>query len=302
MKPRPEPGGLLLYWDYDTQRGAEQSRLGLQSWGPLERPNTARILKLLAEFGVRATFACVGYAAVSPDPRYDCRDQILEIHAAGHEVASHSYEHEFLPALTPARVRETARLSRDALEQLIGARVVSFVPPFNRPMHYPGRGAWSWTERRDGGAGHLSLPAFCEALAETGYQTCRISYRASWRTLIDQLTGRRTDRPVASEQISGLTCFRLNTAGGFNGSALERIRQAADGGGLAVVYGHPHSLTAQNSQSERWLRPFLAEAAELRRQGRLVDRLPRELVVDADVCALTPTLTPTPTRNAVEHE
>jgi peptidoglycan/xylan/chitin deacetylase (PgdA/CDA1 family) len=298
MKQRQEPGGLLLYWDYDTQRGAEQSRLGPQRWGPLERPNTVRILDMLAEFGVRATFACVGYAAVSRDPVYDCHAQIREIHAAGHEVASHSHEHEFLPALTPASMRETARLSRDALEQLLGARVVSFVPPFNRPMHYPSRGAMSWTERQDAGPGHLSLPAVCEALAETGYQTCRISYRASWRTLIDQITGRRTDRPIVSEQISGLTCFRLNTAGGFNGSALERIREAADGGGLAIVYGHPHSLTAENSQSERWLRPFLAEVAELRRQGRLLDRLPRELVAGAEVSPRSPT----PTRKVLERE
>ena len=65
MDQRQPPGRMLLYWDYDTQRGAEQSRLGPQTWGPLERPNTARILELLAEFQVRATFACVGYAAVS---------------------------------------------------------------------------------------------------------------------------------------------------------------------------------------------------------------------------------------------
>jgi hypothetical protein len=199
-------------------------------------------------------------------------------------------------------MRETARLSRDALEQLIGAPVVSFVPPFNRPMHYPRRGAWSWTERRDGGPGHLSIPAVCRALAETGYRTCRISYRPSWRTLTDQITGRPTDRWVAAESIAGLTCFRLNTAGGFNGSALERIQQVAGGGGLAVVYGHPHSLTAENSQSERWLRPFLAQVAELRRQGRLVDHLPRELVECADVPTLTLTPTLTPTREAIEHE
>jgi len=298
MRRSEQPGRLLIYWDYDTQRGAEQSRLGPQSWGPLERPNTARILEQLAEFEVRATFACVGYAAVSRDPVYDCRAQIQEIHAAGHEVASHSHEHEFLPALSPAPMRETARVCREALEQLIGAPVVSFVPPFNRPMHYPQRGAFSWTERRDAGPGHLSLPAVCDALAETGYRTCRISYRASWRTLRDQITGRREDRPIVSEKIAGLTCFRLNTDGGFNGSALDRIRQAANDGGIAVVYGHPHSLTGENSQAERWLRPFLAEVAELRRQGRLMDCLPRELVAGAEVC----TRTPTRTRKPFEYE
>jgi peptidoglycan/xylan/chitin deacetylase (PgdA/CDA1 family) len=272
------PGKLLLYWDYDTQRGAEQSRRGPQSWGPLEQPNTARILELLAETGVRATFACVGYAAVSRDPAYDCRDQIRAIHAAGHEVASHSHEHEFLPALTRAQARETARVSREALEDLIGAPVVSFVPPFNRPMHYPRRGAWSWSERREVGRAHLSLPALCEVLAEVGYQTCRVSYRPTWRTFVDRLTGREGDGPVEPEVIAGLHCFRLNAGCGFAQSALERVREVAGRGGLAVVYGHPHSLTAQNSQSERWLRPFLKEVAALRQEGRLTDLLPRDLL------------------------
>jgi peptidoglycan/xylan/chitin deacetylase (PgdA/CDA1 family) len=273
----PKSGGLLLYWDYDTQRGAEQSRLGVQRWGPLERPNTARILELLTEFGVRATFACVGYAAVSRDPAYDCRDQIREIHAAGHEVASHSHEHEFLPKLSPAQARETARVSREALEELIGAPVVSFVPPFNRPMHYPRRGAVSWSERWEVGPAHLSLPALCEALRETGYRTCRVAYRPNWRTAWDRVVGRQDDRPVVPEKIAGLTCFRLNTPGGFDGPAVARVRQAAERGGLAVVFGHPHSLTAENNQAERWLRPFLEEVAALRRQGRLIDCLPREL-------------------------
>jgi hypothetical protein len=71
---------------------------------------------------------------------------------------------------------------------------------------------------------------------------------------------------------------------------LERIRQAAENGGLAVVYGHPHSLTAENSQAERWLRPFLAEVAELRRRGRLLDHLPRELVRAPGIPAFGPAL------------
>lgn len=278
---RALPGKLLLYWDYDTQRGAEQSRFGPQPWGPLEVPNTARILDLLAEYGVRATFACVGYAAVSRDPAYDCRAQIREIHAAGHEVASHSHEHEFLPALTPARARQTARVSREALEDLIGAPVVSFVPPFNRPMDYPRRGAISWTERRECGPGHLSLPALCAILAEVGYRTCRITYQANWQTLWHKVGGQPWDRPVEPESISGLCCVRLNTRAGFNGMALTRVREVAEHGGIAVVYGHPHSLTAGNSQSERWLRPFLAEVAALRQRGRLSDLLPRELLVES---------------------
>jgi hypothetical protein len=48
-------------------------------------------------------------------------------------------------------------------------------------------------------------------------------------------------------------------------------------GGIAVVYGHPHSLDAGNSQDARWLVPFLRLVAHHRRAGRLHVALPREL-------------------------
>jgi hypothetical protein len=80
------------------------------------------------------------------------------------------------------------------------------------------------------------------------------------------------------ERIGGVTCCRLNSAGGFAADAVSLVERAAREGGIAVVYGHPHSLGAGNSQDERWLVPFLARVQALESAGRLRSVRPRELV------------------------
>jgi polysaccharide deacetylase family protein (PEP-CTERM system associated) len=48
---------------------------------------------------------------------------------AGHEVASHGWDHQRLHNLTPARFREDVRRSKDALEQATGRPVVGYRAP-----------------------------------------------------------------------------------------------------------------------------------------------------------------------------
>ena len=58
-------GKLIIFWDYDTQWGADRSRSpgGAKTWGNLEFENTERLLELHAQYGVPACFAVVGAAA-----------------------------------------------------------------------------------------------------------------------------------------------------------------------------------------------------------------------------------------------
>lgn len=85
--------------------------------------STRRLLDLLAEFDARATFFVVGQIAVS-HPRL-----ILDIHAAGHEIASHSWDHRRVHHFTPKSFAEDLRTSRDALEQASGVAVRGFRAP-----------------------------------------------------------------------------------------------------------------------------------------------------------------------------
>lgn len=275
---RPTVGTLLLYWDYDTQWGADRSRSGPQPWGPDEFTNTDRLMVLLDEYDVRACFAVVGSAALPGRRPYHDPDQIRALHAAGHEIASHSHRHEWLPELGDTRLRETITSSKDALQQCLGAEVVSFVPPFNQPFDYARRGAFSRSERRSAGADRIDLARLCRALGNAGYRTCRICYRPMHRRVIDLVARRRTDQPVYPEQVEGIVGLRLNTAGGFGADAIAMLHRVAAAGGIAVVYGHPHSLYREGPQHETYLRTFLETTRSLRAQGRLVVRLPREVI------------------------
>jgi len=274
---------LLVFWDYDTQWGGDRSRLGggPKQWGHLEFENTERLLELHEQFGIPACFAVVGAAALPGERPYHDPDQIRRIHAAGHEVASHSLHHDWIPGLSGAEVRETLRRSKDALEDCTGAEVVSFVPPYNQPFDYPAGMSISLAERREAGRKRTGLAGLCEALAATGYMFCRVSYSPLHHRIAERITRKQRTAPAEVEIIRGVHCIRMNAPGGFNAHAHRVLDLCAAEGGIVVVGGHPHSLHMGNTQDETMLVPFLQHARELVREGKLVASLPRHLIAEA---------------------
>jgi hypothetical protein len=271
---------VLFFWDYDTQWGADRSRLpgGPKNWGHLEFENTERLLDLHAQYGVQACFAVVGAAALPGERPYHDPQQIRRIHTAGHEIASHSFRHEWLPGLGRQALLETLRDSKDALEQCMGAPVVSFVPPYNQPFDYLGGGAFSLSERREAGPERTDLRRLCDALRGTGYRFSRVCYRPIHLQLAERQLGRRIGRPGRLKTIAGVVCARLNTPGGFNGNVIKTLERCAITGGIVVLWGHPHSLKSGSSQDEAHLVPLLERIAQLKQTGQLQVRLPGELV------------------------
>lgn len=276
--PRSE-ATVVLFWDYDTQWGADRSRGagGAGTWGRDEFECTERVLALHAAHGIPACFAVVGAAAEPGERPYHDPAQVRAIHAAGHEVASHSHRHEWLPGIGAAALRDTLSRSRAALEDCIGSAVTTFVPPFNQPFDLPERLAPSWSERREVPRGRVGLACLCGELAEAGYRMARVAYRPLPWQLAERATGRSFERPVRLTRIGGLACLRLNTAAGFGDQSRAMVDRCVRRGGIAVLYGHPHSLHAGNAQDERYLAPLLAHIAALRDAGRLRVALPREL-------------------------
>jgi Polysaccharide deacetylase len=271
---------LLFFWDYDTQWGADRSRSpgGPKSWGPLEFVHTERLLELHREYQVPACFAVVGAAALPGERPYHDPEQIRRIHNAGHEVASHSFHHDWLPALEDKALTETLHRSKEALESCIGAKVVTFVPPFNQPFDCVQRFSLSVSERLAVRRQRTDLAKLCSTLAKVGYHFCRVAYRPMHERLIDRLQGEVWHRPARAEHLGGVICVRLNTEGGFAASTHELLERCVQRGGIAVVYGHPHSLSADNTQNERLLVPFLKHVAGLSRAGRLQIKHPRDLL------------------------
>jgi peptidoglycan/xylan/chitin deacetylase (PgdA/CDA1 family) len=85
---------------------------------------TPRLLEILASHDVRATFFLVGsHAQAEPE-------LVRRIVAAGHLIGNHSWSHPNL-ALTPAsRVKEELTRTSQTLEQITGAPVRYFRPPY----------------------------------------------------------------------------------------------------------------------------------------------------------------------------
>jgi polysaccharide deacetylase family protein (PEP-CTERM system associated) len=106
--------------------GAFERTVGRDGWDALthrvER-NTDEVLALFAEAGVSATFFTLGWVA----ERYPAL--MRRIVEAGHEIASHGYDHARVFSMTPEAFRADLRRSRALLEDASGERVVGYRAP-----------------------------------------------------------------------------------------------------------------------------------------------------------------------------
>ncbi|HWR68214.1 MAG TPA: XrtA system polysaccharide deacetylase [Desulfomonilia bacterium] len=85
--------------------------------------NTQRILDMLDEKGIRATFFCLGWIA----ERHG--NLVRRIHRMGHEVACHGYAHQVIYQQDPARFREDVTRARQVLEDATGQPVIGYRAP-----------------------------------------------------------------------------------------------------------------------------------------------------------------------------
>src|SRR5437879_9171746 len=85
--------------------------------------STRWLLDELAARDIRATFFIVGQIAV-----HNSR-LVRAIGQAGHEVASHGWDHQRIHNFTPAAFADDLRKSKDALEQATGREVVGYRAP-----------------------------------------------------------------------------------------------------------------------------------------------------------------------------
>lgn len=95
-------------------------------WDGLERRSPGvidRLMGFLAERDTRGTFFVVGWLA-EKEPA-----MVRAIADAGHEVASHGYEHATVDVLGPDGFRESVRRSKAVLEEIVGSPVLGYRAP-----------------------------------------------------------------------------------------------------------------------------------------------------------------------------
>lgn len=85
--------------------------------------NTDRILAMLEEFNLKASFFILGWEA-------EHRPNLIKrIHAKGHEIGSHSYWHHNATLLSPHDFEKDLKLCLSRLQDLTGEKVTSYRAP-----------------------------------------------------------------------------------------------------------------------------------------------------------------------------
>ncbi|QEH79357.1 DUF3473 domain-containing protein [Sphingomonas sp. C8-2] len=129
-RTRPDPrmviNGLSVDIEDWFQVGAFERTIGREDWDaltPRVERNSDAVIDLFGRTGAKATFFTLGWVA----ERYPAL--IRRIVDAGHELASHGWDHVRVFTMTPAQFREDLRRTRAVLEDLSGQKVTGYRAP-----------------------------------------------------------------------------------------------------------------------------------------------------------------------------
>ena len=266
---------VSISFDYDSPIGYRKSFSHASLYAAADFEGTQALLRTLAEHEVQSTFAVVGNVALDGAVPEHCPDQIRAIRDAGHEIASHSMYHGFIPVMRRRELLSDLSASKQALEMCAGQTVRGFVPPFNRPSHFPQKGCFSFSELaglHGRGRGRQSAAKLLDALATTGFSWCRLSFQSSVRTLLEKMRLQKMRPPVQPFLYRGVLAMPLHNTG-FGPAAAELFRRYMDTDLLITLCGHPFqaldSGRVENSEHVDVLKCLLSTFRAERKAGKL---------------------------------
>ena len=221
-----------------------------------------RLLALLARHNVRATCFVVGWVA----DRH--KDLIRTIARAGHEIASHGWDHARVTKLTPAQFRNSVRQSKDLLEEITGDAVVGFRAP-----------SFSIVAGREWALDILLEEGYCYDSSLFPVRRPGYGYPTGWSDphWIQRPAGRLAEIPPATLRWAGI---RLPAAGGgyFRllpyGVVRAALRQCERRHVPGTFYIHPWEI---DPDQPRVRVPWLTRTRHYRGLGVTARRLERLL-------------------------
>jgi peptidoglycan/xylan/chitin deacetylase (PgdA/CDA1 family) len=250
---------LLLIWDYDTPLTTITRTVPYEyefSRCLAEEDNVNHILDSAKRVGAKFTFAVLGFGAEPSVAPFDVRHVIRRIHAEGHEVASHSWKHEWLPLTTHVQLQKTIERSKYAIEKAIGDpdfKVRGFVLPHDRPMSWYPKFGFSKGDRGVypffPGA---SINGVSKYLKQSGYGWMRNSYRPVWEKLTDFRGSdihKRLNRKFIRE---GDFHYVPSHVMEPNERAIEAVDLAVKSGKTIVVAAHPAYLSEAPGNQDKF--------------------------------------------------
>ncbi|MBW8753136.1 MAG: DUF3473 domain-containing protein [Sphingomonadales bacterium] len=215
------------------QVGAFEQVIERRSWDSLSmrvERNCETILEMFAEADIHATFFTLGWVA----KRYPALMQ--RIVAAGHELASHGWDHARVFRMDRAGFRLDLDMSRKTIEDAAGVRVSGYRAP---SFSIDGRTPWAYMELADQGFAYSSSVAPISHDHYGWREAPRFAFKPlPWSDLVEL--------PVTTAEFAGR---RLAAGGGgffrvlpygFSRWAIRQVNRRE--GRPAVFYFHPWEI------------------------------------------------------------
>ncbi|MEZ5357815.1 MAG: polysaccharide deacetylase family protein [Candidatus Zixiibacteriota bacterium] len=159
-------------WFHILDTPAAPSVEAWESLPSIVEKNTHRLLDVFDEFGITATFYFLGWIA----GKYP--QLVKDVHARGHEVASHGYCHRLVYTMSRDEFVEDTKKTKAMLEDCIGEKVRGY--------------------RAAGFSATNDIPWFFDVLAEAGYEHDSSVFPAA-RAHGGQARGRREPHRISTQ-------------------------------------------------------------------------------------------------------
>ena len=260
MRPEALRNGLSGDVEDWFQVGAFERVIDKADWDsllPRVERNTDAVLALFAEAGVSATFFTLGWVA----HRYPAL--VRRIVAAGHEIASHGWDHQRVFTMTAAAFRADLARARAAIEDAAGVAVTGYrAPSFSIDARTP------WAHAELAGAGYRYSSSVAP-LAHDHYGWPDAP-RYAFTPIADAAL---IELPVTVAQFGRR---RVATGGGFFRllpAALTdfAVRQVNGEGQPAVFYFHPWEIDPDQPRVAR--APVKSKLRHYARLGAMAGKL-----------------------------
>lgn len=252
------------------QVGAFETVIERDSWdglaGRVDR-NCNEILDLFAEAGVKATFFTLGWVAQRHGPL------LRRITDAGHEMASHGWDHGRVFRMDRKAFGEDLAKSRKAIEDACGQRITGYRAPSFSIDH---RTPWAYMELAEQGYEYSSSVAPISHDHYGWREAPRFAFRPlPWSDLIEI--------PVTTAELAGK---RLAAGGGgffrvlpyaFSRWAIRQVNRRD--GRPAVFYFHPWEIDPDQPRVPN--APLKSKLRHYTNLDGMADKL-RQLILDFD--------------------
>ena len=194
-----------------------------------------KLLDLLDEFGVCATFFTLGYAAERAP------ELVREIHARGHEIGTHGYGHQFVYKMGKEAFRRDLYRSLEVLDRILQVPIKGYRAPF---FSITRAAEWAFDVMRDAGIAYDSsiFPVYNYRYGMAG--------APRW---IYQVRNGLTEFPLSTYRI-GSHNFPLGGGAYFRifpyNITKYAMRQINAGKRAVVFYIHPWELDPEHPRLE----------------------------------------------------